>query len=92
MGSKWRKVKLGLGLNLCAYLPRTTDDDGGGAYRPLPSSERLSDAALLSPSNCENMVPSRTTTPLPSSHCLRLPKSLSKSSSKSSKVWFNPFF
>ncbi|KHG21439.1 Uncharacterized protein F383_28094 [Gossypium arboreum] len=85
MGSKWRRVKLSLGLNLCAYLPRTTDGDDDGDYHPLPSSERLSDAALLPPSNWENMVRCRTTTPLPSSHCLRLPKSLSKSSSKSSK-------
>ncbi|KAK8662287.1 hypothetical protein V6N13_091871 [Hibiscus sabdariffa] len=42
MGSKWRKAKLALGLNLCACLPRTLDDA----------------AALLSPSNWENTTPS----------------------------------
>ncbi|XP_022765377.1 uncharacterized protein LOC111310317 isoform X2 [Durio zibethinus] len=82
MGSKWRKAKLALGLNLCAYLPRTLDDDD---YCSLPSTERLSDAALLSPSNWENMASPRPITPLPSSHGLRLSKSLSRSSSKSSK-------
>ncbi|OMO70994.1 hypothetical protein COLO4_28412 [Corchorus olitorius] len=81
MGSKWRKAKLALGLNLCAYLPRTSDDD----YSSLPSTERLSDAALLSPSNWDNMASSRPMTPVPSSHGLRLSKSLSRSSSKSSK-------
>ncbi|XVE99299.1 hypothetical protein REPUB_Repub03eG0186800 [Reevesia pubescens] len=83
MGSKWRKAKLALGLNLCAYLPRTLDDDDD--YCSLPSTERLSDAALISPSNWENMASSRPMTPLPSSHGLRLSKSLSRSSSKSSK-------
>ncbi|KAK8546191.1 hypothetical protein V6N13_067419 [Hibiscus sabdariffa] len=82
MGSKWRKAKLALGLNLCAYLPRTSDDDD---YCSLPSSERLSDAALLSPSNSANMAASRPMTPLPSAHGLRLPRSLSRSASKSSK-------
>lgn len=86
MGSKWRKAKLALGLNLCAYLPRTLDDDD---YGSLPSSERLSDAALLSPSNLENMAASRPMTPVPSSHGLRFSRSLSRSSSKSSKVCFS---
>ncbi|KAK8531833.1 hypothetical protein V6N13_131191 [Hibiscus sabdariffa] len=82
MGSKWRKAKLSLGLNLCAYLPRTSDDDD---YCSLPSTERLSDAALLSPSNSANMAASRPMTPSPSAHGLRLPRSLSRSASKSSK-------
>ncbi|GMI80607.1 hypothetical protein like AT2G38970 [Hibiscus trionum] len=58
MESKWRKVKLALGFNLCACLPRTSDD------------ERLSDVALLSSSNWENMVSS--------SHGLRLSKTTTK--------------
>ncbi|KAE8683255.1 synaptotagmin-3-like isoform X1 [Hibiscus syriacus] len=66
MGGKWRKAKLALGLNLCAYLPRTLDDDDDDG-----DGERLSDAALLPPSNWENMVSS--------SHGLRLSKSTSKS-------------
>ncbi|KAJ6727255.1 RNA-BINDING PROTEIN, partial [Salix purpurea] len=70
MGSKWRKAKLALGLNLCVYVPRTLDDSAA------PSSERLSDAALLSPTNWD----SRPMTPTPSSNGLRLAKSGSKSS------------
>ncbi|XP_039037420.1 E3 ubiquitin-protein ligase WAV3-like isoform X2 [Hibiscus syriacus] len=70
MGGKWRKAKLALGLNLCAYLPRTLDDDDDG--------ERLSDAALLPPSNWENMVSS--------SHGLRLSKSKSKSSQQTCSI------
>ncbi|KAG4164534.1 hypothetical protein ERO13_A13G021800v2 [Gossypium hirsutum] len=84
MGSKWRKAKLALGLNLCAYLPRTLDDDDDG-YSSLPSTERLSDAALLSPLSSVNMAASGPMTPLPSANGLRLSKSLSRSASKSSK-------
>ncbi|KAE8669201.1 chaperonin HSP60 [Hibiscus syriacus] len=73
MGGKWRKAKSALGLNLCAYLPRTLDDDGGGG-----GGERLSDAALLPPSNCENMVSS--------SHGIRLSKSTSKSSEQTCSI------
>ncbi|TYI45272.1 hypothetical protein E1A91_D13G025700v1 [Gossypium mustelinum] len=84
MGSKWRKAKLALGLNLCAYLPRTLDDDDDG-YSSLPSTERLSDAALLSPLSSVNMAASGPMTPLPTANGLRLSKSLSRSASKSSK-------
>lgn len=84
MGSKWRKAKLALGLNLCAYLPRTLDDDDDG-YFSLPSTERLSDAALLSPLSSVNMAASGPMTPLPTANGLRLSKSLSRSASKSSK-------
>lgn len=78
MGSKWKKAKVALGLNLCMFVPRTLDDD----FPPSAVvSERLSDAALLSPANWEKGS-SRPTTPVPSFHGLRL----SKSSSKSSKV------
>ncbi|PPD66161.1 hypothetical protein GOBAR_DD36960 [Gossypium barbadense] len=84
MGSKWRKAKLALGLNLCAYLPRTLDDDDDG-YSSLPSTERLSDAALLSPLSLVNMAASGPMTPLPTANGLRLSKSLSRSASKSSK-------
>ena len=73
MGSKWRKAKLALGLNLCVVVPRTLEDSPS----VLEASERHSDAALLSPANS-----SRPTTPSPSSHGLWL----SKSGSKSSKV------
>lgn len=77
MGSKWRKAKLALGLNRCVLVPRTLDDSPPS----LDGSERLSDAALLSPASWAS-GPSGPSTPTPSSHGLRL----SRSGSKSSKV------
>ncbi|KFK36800.1 hypothetical protein AALP_AA4G173100 [Arabis alpina] len=70
MGSKWRKMKLALGLNLCTYLPRTLEESPDSA---LNSTDRLSDVALLSPF-------SWPMTPTPSSHGLKLPRNCSKSS------------
>ncbi|KFK27597.1 hypothetical protein AALP_AA8G404300 [Arabis alpina] len=71
MGSKWRKAKLALGLNLCLYVPKTHEESSS-------SNSRISnDAVLLSPV----LIP-RPTTPTPSSSGLRLPRSMSKSSSK----------
>lgn len=67
MGSKWRKAKLALGLNLCVYVPTTVGDDDS----PPPS-----DAALLSPSV---MSPATSVT---SPHGLRLSRSFSRSSNK----------
>ncbi|CAK9136103.1 unnamed protein product [Ilex paraguariensis] len=71
MGSKWRKAKTALGLNLCLYVPRAIDDSS------VPS-ERLSDAALL--------YPTMPMTPTPSSHGLRLSKSFSRSSKKTCSI------
>ncbi|KDP44380.1 hypothetical protein JCGZ_20060 [Jatropha curcas] len=76
MGSKWRKAKLALGLNLCVYVPRTLEDS------PPPASERLSDAALLSPTTWD----SRPMTPTPSSHGLKWSKSGSKSSKQTCSI------
>ena len=67
MGSKWRKAKISLGVNLCLYVPKTLEEE----------SRRSNDAVSLSPVT----VP-RPTTPVPSSSGLRLPRSFSKSSSK----------
>lgn len=75
MGSKWRKAKLALGLNRCVLVPRTLDDSPPS----LDGSERLSDAALLSPASWAS-GPSGPSTPTPSSHGLRLSRSGSKSS------------
>ncbi|KAH6760387.1 Zinc finger RING family protein [Perilla frutescens var. hirtella] len=77
MGSKWRKVKLALGLNLCVYSPRNHVADNDDDEDSLPPSERRSDAALLSPPGDWTSAP-----PTPSSNRLRLSKSLSRSSSK----------
>jgi len=78
MASKWKKAKVALGLNLCMFVPRTLDND---SPPHTVVSERLSDAALLSPASW-NTSSSRPTTPLSSFHGLKL----SKSGSKSSKV------
>ncbi|KAL2548855.1 Zinc finger (C3HC4-type RING finger) family protein [Forsythia ovata] len=78
MGSKWRKVKLALGLNLCVYAPKNNiaDNDEEDGSLP-PSSDRHSDAALLSPVADWNSAP-----PTPGSNRLKFSKSLSRSSSK----------
>ncbi|KAJ7981017.1 Zinc finger C3HC4-type RING finger family protein [Quillaja saponaria] len=73
MGSKWRKVKLALGMNMCVYVPRASED-------PSPSinvTERFSDASLASSLDSPLATSSicRPTTPTPSSSGLRLPKS-----------------
>ncbi|GMG99412.1 hypothetical protein Nepgr_001252 [Nepenthes gracilis] len=80
MGSKWRKAKLALGLNLCYYVPRTVEDDSP------PSSESFSDAALLShpPArtanwNSLNSHPSTPASPVPAAR-RRFLKSSSRSS------------
>ena len=78
MGSKWRKVKLALGMNLCVYSPRTGNDDDSS-----PTSEILSNAALLSPStdgSLHNTSPSPSPTSGSQGHGFRLSKSLSRSS------------
>ncbi|OIW06714.1 hypothetical protein TanjilG_11439 [Lupinus angustifolius] len=77
MGSKWKKAKVALGMNLCMLVPSTLDDDS-----PLPTvvSDRFSDAALLSPAANWPIDSSRPTTPVPSFYGLKLSKSSSKSS------------
>ncbi|XP_011077262.1 uncharacterized protein LOC105161315 [Sesamum indicum] len=77
MGSKWRKVKLALGLNLCVYGPNNHVVDNDDDEDSLPPSERRSDAALLSPPGDWTSAP-----PTPTSNKLKLSKSLSRSSSK----------
>lgn len=76
MGSKWRKAKLALGLNLCLYVPKTLEDSSS-------PSRRSDDTVSLSP-----VMAPRPTTPVPSSSGLRLPRSISRKSS--SKVGFFP--
>ncbi|KAL8159828.1 hypothetical protein V2J09_001365 [Rumex salicifolius] len=81
MGSKWRKAKLALGLNLCYYVPRTVDDDSP------PPSERFSDAALLphravGEDEWSSFSSHPSTPPAPSPALPKLSKSSSKSSSQ----------
>ncbi|KAL5998648.1 hypothetical protein ACLOJK_009591 [Asimina triloba] len=72
MGSKWRKAKIALGLNLCMAVPRVEDS-------PSPDSveARFSDADFA-----HSFVsrPSAPSPPTPSSSGLRLSKTGSKSS------------
>ncbi|XP_020229677.1 E3 ubiquitin-protein ligase WAV3 isoform X1 [Cajanus cajan] len=82
MGSKWKKAKVALGLNLCMFVPRTLDDD---SPPHTVISERFSDAALLSPANWDT-ASSRPTTPATSFHGLKLSKSSSKSSKQTCAI------
>ncbi|MFS8011754.1 putative chromatin regulator PHD family [Helianthus anomalus] len=68
--SKWRKMKLALGLNTCLYLPKTTDDDESVDSR-AHAPPRGSDVRRLMP-----------TTPTPSSSGLQMSKYGVKSSNK----------
>ncbi|KAI3748234.1 hypothetical protein L6452_11188 [Arctium lappa] len=71
--SKWRKMKLALGLNTCLYVPKTTDDDES-LHSPSSRSRappRVSDVRHRMP-----------TTPTPSSSGLKMSKYGIKSSSK----------
>ncbi|GER51269.1 zinc finger C3HC4-type RING finger family protein [Striga asiatica] len=77
MGSKWRKVKMAFGLNLCVYGPKNLVADNDDDEDSRPPSERRSDAALLSPPGDWTSAP-----PTPGSIKLRFSKSLSRSSSK----------
>jgi hypothetical protein len=86
MGSRWRKAKLSLGLNLCVYVPKTLDEISSSSSSAVPSPSAVnSDAAVLAspiasdPVDFTMLMP---TTPTPSSSGLRL----SKSGSRSSKV------
>lgn len=81
MGSKWRKAKIALGLNLCVYVPGSHDDaspsamDGAARFSDVSSASHAADRDLDS-------LPKTPTTPTPSSSGLRL----SKTGSRSSKV------
>ncbi|KAB2018557.1 hypothetical protein ES319_D08G237500v1 [Gossypium barbadense] len=94
MGSKWRKAKLALGMNMCLYVPHQKLEDS------LPSSSSSSasstsianvasrfstDAVPLSP-----VSPSgndcRPTTPTPSSSGFRVSKSSPKSSKRTCSI------
>ncbi|KAF8403077.1 hypothetical protein HHK36_011171 [Tetracentron sinense] len=83
MGSKWRKAKLALGLNLCVYVPRTLEE----ASPSVDAAGRFSDAASLSPaSRRSDSLPVMPTTPTPSSSGLRLPRNGSRSSKKTCAI------
>lgn len=89
MGSKWRKVKVALGMNLCVYVPGS---ETSGDSSSSPPSERHSAAALLSPVTDWSLLPEPAAPPAaaappstPGSNVLKLSKSFG---SRSSKVLF----
>ncbi|XP_030472993.1 E3 ubiquitin-protein ligase WAV3-like isoform X1 [Syzygium oleosum] len=86
MASKWRKAKLALGLNLCVYVPRTLEEPPSNNLDA--STDRLSNAALLSPGNWDGDGP-RPMTPTPSSRGLKLYRSGSKSSKQTCSICLN---
>ncbi|KAK1409935.1 hypothetical protein QVD17_36466 [Tagetes erecta] len=73
--SKWRKMKLALGLNTCLYLPKTTDDDDDVSTHS-PSSR------AHAPPRASDVRHRMPTTPTPSSSGLRISKYGIKSLSK----------
>ncbi|XWS74306.1 hypothetical protein CRYUN_Cryun02cG0203500 [Craigia yunnanensis] len=97
MGSKWRKAKLALGLNMCLYVPHQKLEDSSPSSSTtstsikhhhdsanIPSRFSSDDVPLspVSPSGNE----CRPTTPTPSSSGLRLSKSSSKSSKRTCSI------
>nr|GMD69463.1 E3 ubiquitin-protein ligase WAV3 isoform X1 [Ipomoea batatas] len=85
MGSKWRKAKLALGMNICLYVPKTLEE--GPATAPSAAG-RVSDALPLSPASARSSDSqiNMPTTPTPSSSGLRLPKHSLKSSKKTCAI------
>ncbi|XP_019458308.1 PREDICTED: uncharacterized protein LOC109358502 [Lupinus angustifolius] len=83
MGSKWRKMKIAIGMNMCVLSPKTMDNS-------TPSSS-LNSTTTTTTTFSDDLLPSgdasgnHSTTLTPSSSALRLSKSGSKSKSKSSK-------
>ncbi|KAM7526890.1 hypothetical protein LguiA_016792 [Lonicera macranthoides] len=90
VGSKWKKVKLALGFNLCVYAPTTStlqDDDVDQQYPPpLPPSQIFSDAALLPSPSVSPANFSLNGSPRPLSQGFRLSKSFSRSSKKTCSI------
>ncbi|XXG62014.1 hypothetical protein AAC387_Pa05g0472 [Persea americana] len=85
MGSKWRKAKIALGMNLCIYVPGSSDD---AAPSVADSASRLSDSSVAEPgvSGELGLPPKMPTTPTPSSSGLRLSKSGSRASKKTCAI------
>ncbi|KAH7561059.1 hypothetical protein ACOSP7_016386 [Xanthoceras sorbifolium] len=77
MGSKWRKAKLALGLNMCLYAPQTQDQEPATA---AASQSRHSD--VVSPSS--HGPSSASLNPSSSGH--RLSKSAQKSSKRTCAI------
>ncbi|VFQ96586.1 unnamed protein product [Cuscuta campestris] len=89
MGSKWRKAKMALGLNMCLYVPKTREEEEEEpASAPPPPAARVSDAVWLSPDPTQSSDSrvSMPTTPTPSSSGLRLSKHGAKSSKRTCAI------
>ncbi|KAK7404751.1 hypothetical protein VNO78_05707 [Psophocarpus tetragonolobus] len=73
MGTKWRKLKLALGLDSCVHIPRPFDDSSAASTR----FSGVVSPTVVSPAGDSSGY--RPSTPTPSSSGLRLPKSGPKS-------------
>ncbi|XP_061376716.1 E3 ubiquitin-protein ligase WAV3-like [Gastrolobium bilobum] len=71
MGSKWRKMKLAFGINMCVQVPKTIEHSSSSPNSAPTVSDHVSQSGEASGH--------RTTTPTPSSYDIRLSKSKSKS-------------
>ncbi|KAJ1425939.1 Zinc finger, RING-type [Sesbania bispinosa] len=83
MGSKWKKVKLAIGLNMCIQVPKNH-----GSFPFVPQLRHHIFRPAFSPSG--NASGYRPTTPTPSSSGLRLSKSKSRSSKATCAICLNP--
>ncbi|XVF68549.1 hypothetical protein PTKIN_Ptkin11bG0011800 [Pterospermum kingtungense] len=101
MGSRWRKPKLSLGLNMCLYVPHRKLEDSlpsasSSASRTSASIGQQRDTASVPSRFSSDGVPlspvppsgneCRPTTPTPSSSGLRLSKSSSKPSKRTCSI------
>ncbi|KAE8688771.1 PHE ammonia lyase 1 [Hibiscus syriacus] len=93
MGSKWRKAKLALGLNMCLYVPHQKLEDSSPSssithHRDTTNapSRFSSDAVPHSPVSPSGNDCRRPTTPTPSSSGLRISKSAPKFSKRTCSI------
>ncbi|XP_039041835.1 E3 ubiquitin-protein ligase WAV3-like [Hibiscus syriacus] len=96
MGSKWRKAKLALGLNMCLYVPHQKLEDSSPSPSTSASIKHHPDTANVPSRFSSDAVPlspvsppgneSRPTTPTPSSSGLRVSKSATKSSNRTCSI------
>ncbi|TKY48542.1 inter-alpha-trypsin inhibitor heavy chain H1 [Spatholobus suberectus] len=78
MGSKWRKVKLAIGINMCVQVPKTMDHSSSSLSSATNFSDRSGDASGH-----------RSATLATSSSGLRLSRSKSKSSKGTCAICLN---
>ncbi|KAG4189008.1 hypothetical protein ERO13_A08G199200v2 [Gossypium hirsutum] len=93
MGSKWRKAKLALGMNMCLYVPHQKLEDSLPSSSSSASSTSIANVASRLSTDSVPLSPvspsgndCRPTTPTPSSSGLRVSKSSPKSSKRTCSI------